>query len=323
LYSVRLYQSTDFNTWNQFVANAKNATFLFHRNFMEYHKDRFEDFSLMVFKGNKLMALLPANRIDNEVFSHQGLTYGGFLLSNNIKLKEITEGFKAILEYLKLKKISTFHLKLIPSFYTSFPSEEIQQLLYILQAKLIKRELFSVIKLTATYKIQGNRIEGVKKAKRNNLIIKEVEHLNDFWNTILAPNLWNRYQTKPTHSLEEIRYLKNQFPENIRQFNVYKDNTLIGGTTVFETPQVVHIQYISGDNNKQAYGTLDFLFHELLTKTFKHKHFFDFGSSSIPNTNQINSSLYYWKECFGAKGYTQDFFSIDPNKYYYLDDFLN
>jgi hypothetical protein len=44
-YTVKQYQESDYECWNTFVNQAKNATFLFHRDFMEYHKDRFEDYS--------------------------------------------------------------------------------------------------------------------------------------------------------------------------------------------------------------------------------------------------------------------------------------
>jgi hypothetical protein len=77
-YTVRRYQKSDYLHWNTFVSKAKNATFLLHRGFMDYHKDRFEDYSLMVFENEKLVAVLPANRVDGCVYSHQGLTYGGF-----------------------------------------------------------------------------------------------------------------------------------------------------------------------------------------------------------------------------------------------------
>jgi hypothetical protein len=51
-YTVRRYTSEDFALWNAFISTAKNATFLFHRDFMEYHSDRFEDYSLLVFEGD-------------------------------------------------------------------------------------------------------------------------------------------------------------------------------------------------------------------------------------------------------------------------------
>ena len=34
--------------WDAFVRKSKNATFLFYRGYMDYHADRFEDFSLML-----------------------------------------------------------------------------------------------------------------------------------------------------------------------------------------------------------------------------------------------------------------------------------
>ena len=52
---------------------------------MDYHKDRFEDFSLLIYKGERLYALLPANINDDVVYSHQGLTYGSFVLQDSAK----------------------------------------------------------------------------------------------------------------------------------------------------------------------------------------------------------------------------------------------
>ena len=85
-YTVKIYQDSDYNQWNTFVALAKNATFLFHRDFMEYHKDRFEDYSLIVLDGERWVAVLPANIEEAKVFSHQGLTYGGLVYGEKIKL---------------------------------------------------------------------------------------------------------------------------------------------------------------------------------------------------------------------------------------------
>ena len=59
-YHIQKYNSEFNNLWNEFVAKSKNATFLFHRDFMEYHQDRFEDYSLLVFDDNQqIIAVLP------------------------------------------------------------------------------------------------------------------------------------------------------------------------------------------------------------------------------------------------------------------------
>lgn len=66
MYKVELYTPERKKEWNIFIENAKNSTFLFDRNYMDYHADRFQDFSLMIYRKNKLYALLPANK-KNEI----------------------------------------------------------------------------------------------------------------------------------------------------------------------------------------------------------------------------------------------------------------
>ena len=56
--------------WDRFCYTAKNATFLFQRDFMDYHSDRFTDHSLMMYKDEELIAVLPANIKDRTVYSH-------------------------------------------------------------------------------------------------------------------------------------------------------------------------------------------------------------------------------------------------------------
>ena len=110
-YQVRLYQTQDFDLWNTFISVAKNATFLFHRNFMEYHKDRFEDYSLLVFDDDKLIAVLPANKVGDTVFSHQGLSYGGLVLDKKSKLSNVLSIFKELLLFLNQQQIEKLVLK--------------------------------------------------------------------------------------------------------------------------------------------------------------------------------------------------------------------
>ena len=41
--SVEQYSSERSAEWNEFVKNSKNGTFLFDRNYMDYHSERFTD----------------------------------------------------------------------------------------------------------------------------------------------------------------------------------------------------------------------------------------------------------------------------------------
>jgi len=287
---------------------------------MDYHIDRFEDHSLMIYKGDKLVALLPANVKDNIVYSHQGLSYGGVVLVSEIKMKDSLEIFKVLLLYLHDQSFKQLYIKPIPSFYTTQLSEETTYFMFLLKAQLIRRDTLSVIDYKSRFTISKNRKEGVKRSNRLDLEIKEVSDFKDFWNSILIPNLNSKHGVNPVHSLEEITQLKASFPSNIRQFNVYKDKKIVAGATVFETKQVAHTQYISGNAENNLLGSLDFLHFHLIKDIFSKKAYFDFGNSNLNNGLKINEGLLYWKEGFGARTITQDFYVIDTNKFTELNN---
>ncbi len=301
---------------------SKNATFLFYRDFMEYHQDRFDDYSLLVYKKDELVALFPANRVGDRLYSHQGLTYGGLILSTAIKLEETIAAFSILLKFLFSQGVNILLLKQMPSIYNRVPSEETQYLSFILRAELYRRDVLSVIDLKERIKISNNRVEGYKRGKKHGLAIREVDRFDTFWNEILIENLKSKHQAKPVHNLEEITLLKHQFPENIRQFNVYNKDKIVAGATIFETKNVAHCQYISGNKEKNQLGCLDLLHIYLIDTVFKHKKFFDFGVSNENSGRNINQGLLFWKEGFGARTITQDFYKIETNNYHLLDEIL-
>ena len=321
-YTVKKYIENDFKTWNDFIGQAKNATFLFHRDFMEYHQDRFQDYSLIVLDGEKWIAVLPANSIGNEIFSHQGLTYGGLVYNEKIKLASVIEIFQSVLSFLNENNIRKLQLKLIPSIYHQKPAEELNYILFLLQAQLIRRDTLAVIDLSNSYSLSKLRKRGVKNGINNRLIIKEVNDFADFWNEILIPNLAQKHLAKPVHSLEEITRLKALFPEKIRQFNVYENDIIVAGTTIFESSTVAHSQYISGKEDKNELGGLDLLFYHLISEVFKNKRYFDFGISNENQGRNLNDGLSYWKESFGANTIVHDFYEVETSSYNVLNTVL-
>lgn len=322
IYTVKKYQPADAQRWNKFVAQAKNATFLHDRSFMEYHSDRFTDYSLLVYKGEKLVALLPANADGNDLYSHQGLTYGGILLSRKQKLQDVIAITQELLKYVQQQGFTSLYLKQLPTFYAVMPSDEFEYIAQLLSASCYRTDTASVIDYRNTLSIQSNRMEGVKKAERAGLVIKEEVRFDNFWNELLVPNLKQKHQSQPTHTLEEIKKLQAFFPENIRQFNVYHNTTIVGGATIFETKTTAHVQYISAGENKQELGTLDFLFYELIEQTFAHKDYFDFGISNEEGGTKLNRGLSYWKECFGARTHVHKFYKVAVQNHSLLKNVL-
>ena len=306
------------NAWDDFVHASKNGTFLLHRDFMEYHQDRFVDASLLIYKNQELVALFPANRVDREVYSHQGLTYGGVVTNQEMKYSDFVSVFQSILTYWRSLEVTFIEIKKIPNFYSSVFNDEIDHLAFVLQANVRRVDTCSVVPLRS-FTISKSKIRDAEKARKKGVKVQEVKEFSFFWEHILSYNLRNRYQTQPVHSYTEIVMLQQKFPSNIRFYEITLEQKVIGGTVLFIDKDVVHVQYISGLEAYKSTGALDFLFVTLLQKFSKTHHFFDFGTSNVNNGYQINKGLLQWKEAFGARTVIQPFYRFDTKKYSQLD----
>ena len=303
MYTVQKYTIDYKKEWDDFVARSKNGTFLFHRNFMEYHSDRFTDFSLLVYDNNKLVALFPANINNDIVYSHQGLTYGGLVLGSSIGGGKVRNILIAITNLLKKEKISKLIIKPIPRFYQKRASNEVDYFLYERGGILDKRDLNLAIDYTMPLNFHKTKLKKFKKAVHYNLVIKQEKNgFSKFWNRVLIPRLREKHQVLPVHTLSEIELLHSRFPEHIFQFNIYKDERIVAGITLFTDNNVVKSQYGATTDEGERLFALDFLFITLIEK-FKKKGFRYFDMGTVTDGND---GLLKQKEELGCRIYTQD-----------------
>jgi hypothetical protein len=311
-YTIKKYSQDDYSIWNDFVVQSKNATFLFHRDFMEYHKDRFEDFSLLIFEEEKLRAILPANKKGNLVYSHQGLTYGGLVYLSRLKAAKIELILDEILFFLKESNINTFYYRPIPDFYFSDGNKEMDFFLVKRGAVLERKEMNLAVNLTVPLKISKSKMKHFRRIENLDLDIIEDENFDSFWKEILEPRLEEKFNVKPVHSKEEIEILRSKFPKNIRQYSAYRNDEIIAGITIFETKNVVKSQYGATSKKGEEFRALDFLFINLIHKyKRKGKQFFDMGIVGEENDSGYNHGLLTQKEELGCTVYNQDFYKIE------------
>jgi len=310
-YTVKKYHKNDYKLWNEFISQAKNATFLFHRDFMEYHQDRFEDFSLLVFEGEKLKAVLPANKVGNAVHSHKGLTYGGLVYSHKLEAEKAELILDEIVLFLKENSIENFHYKPIPGFYFAEGNQEIDFFLFQKGALLERKEMNLCINLTLPLQISKSKMKHFRRIENLDLDIIEEQDFEPFWTTILEPRLLEKFNAQPVHTLQEISLLKQKFPQNIKQYSVYQNDEIIAGITIFETKNGVKSQYGATSDKGEQVRALDFLFINLLHRyKRKGKLFFDMGIVNDENEKGYSSGLLKQKEELGCKVYNQDFYKI-------------
>lgn len=316
----RYNKDTDKETWNQFVASSKQGTFLLHRSYMDYHSDRFSDHSLMVYKNQKLYAILPGNQKDSTFHSHQGLTYGGLLTTEKATTEDICEVFAAINSYLKENGFRKVIYKPIPWIYSQLPAEEdLYALFKECHAQIIVRNISAVINLQHPLKWYNIRKQGAKKALASGLrteFCNSDEDYQAYWE-LLSTNLMKTYGAKPVHTLEEINNLRHHFPQNIclyverEQDKTLEDGSIckgkiLGGTLLYISTHVVHTQYISASEEGKQRHALDALFLHLIQQEYKDYEYFDFGTSNEDGGKYLNTSLIYQKEGFGGRGMVYD-----------------
>src|SRR6266513_928410 len=86
---VQPYSAALKEDWDSFIRKSSDATFLFYRDYMEYHADRFTDHSLLIYRGADVVGVLPANLDSSRALvSHEGLTYGGLVMSSHAAMNQ-------------------------------------------------------------------------------------------------------------------------------------------------------------------------------------------------------------------------------------------
>jgi len=305
------YTAENKNIWNEFVKKSKNSHFFFQRDYLEYHSDRFNDFSLMIFdETNKLIAILPANIKENILYSHQGLTFGGFLVDDKMKTETMLEIFESLKGFLEEQNIEKIVYKCIPYIYHIKPSEEDRYALFRNDAKLIRRDVSSTIDLTEQVRYSKGRKWTINKAKKEIIQTFESDDYEVFWE-LLTGVLESNHEAKPVHSFDEIKKLTNLFPENIKLFLAKKDERIISGALVYENKNIVHTQYLANSEKGREMGALDLLIDYLIKDIYKNKKYFDFGISNEDAGRYLNTGLIAQKEGFGARAVVHDFYELE------------
>jgi acetyltransferase-like isoleucine patch superfamily enzyme/CheY-like chemotaxis protein len=321
-FSVEQYTAARKPEWDKFVNTAKNATFLFARDYMDYHSDRFADHSLMVFKDHELVAVLPANlKADGTLVSHEGLTFGGLVVACSATLESVLAYFYVILRHLNQSGISKLIYRRIPGFYNTLPDDDVAYVLFMLDAKLQRRDCSATVSQANRLPFRRGHKYLIKKAAHHEVRMVQEASFRPFWEQVLNPQLAARYGARPVHTLEEITLLASRFPEQIKQFSAYCSDEIVAGITIYETPTVAHAQYGAVTEKGRQIGAQAFLFSSLI-ELYKDKRFFDFGISNEHEGRVLNHGLLEWKEGFGARCYAHDFYEIATGNYLKLEPVL-
>ena len=296
---IKAYTPDKSQEWDQFVQQTRNGTFMHLRSYMDYHADRFEDASLMVYDNDKLVAMLPASKHNNMVASHGGLTYGGLLVARKLSASKTLEICQQICAYYQEVGFEKLRYKAIPYIYHTLPSQDDLYAMFRLNAQRVRVDLSSTIDIQNKPAYSKGRKHSIAKAKKWHFNIQETTDFDTYF-AIVGQRLADKYDTVPTHSAQEMALLQERHPKNIKLYAVYNEEVMEAGVLVYITDTCTHAQYMAATDFGRENGALDLAVDHAI-KQAANKRYLDFGISTEEAGQYLNTGLLRQKEMFGSQ----------------------
>ena len=303
------YRPSMADQWNAHLASARNGHFFFNRGYLDYHAGRFLDHSVMVLQGKRVLAAFPANRVDDVIYSHQGLTFGG-LIVGDLGGERVLQALDAVCGALRADGVRHLVYKAIPGIFHRQPAQEDLYALHRAGARLLRRELSSALATKFPHKYTKGKLENLRRAASAGLAHGRESEVGPFM-ALLERTLDARHELRPVHSELEMRLLFERFPENIRVYGARREGRLCAGALVFLNPMAAHTQYLANSEEGREIGALDFLIDRLLRDELAPWPWLSFGISSTDQGQALNPGLLHHKEAFGARGIVHDTYALD------------
>lgn len=315
-YEIKYYTPEKKGEWDGFIyKNGMNGTFLQSRHFLEYHgEEKFQDCSLMVYKGNALIAVVPACELrdsgEKVFFSHKGSTYGGIIICKNIyTATSMDRLFSSLEEFFRQEGFQRIYMKKTPSVYEKEDAALMDYFFYkygyICYSELnyymhLERYQDDIAKQFTSSKRRDFRYSLKEGMEFRELTVPE--EIKDFYR-VLQLNL-KKLGLDAVHSYEDLLELKFQrFPEKILFYGVYKDDMMVAGSMIFLILEdVFHTQYLSSDERYLKSFPMDFLIYHLIEQAVERKmRLFTFGICTEDQGRYLNLGLSRFKEGFGTE----------------------
>lgn len=307
---ARPFEPADRKAWDELVGESRGCHFFFHRDYMEYHRDRFEDASLLIESDGNPVALLPASRQGDVVTSHGGLTFGGLISTPKLTTRRTIKALDAVIGRLGRDGATTLVYKAVPSIYHAIPAEEDLYALFAADAVLTRRDCSVALRADNRLAYTKGRRAAVRQGRAAGIEVGRDAAFAEFME-LEQEALQRRHGVLPVHTPAEMEILATAFPENIKLFSARREGRLLGGVIVYETPMVAHAQYIAGSEEGYESHALDVVLDFLIATEYVAKPWFDFGISTTEEGRNLNTGLIRNKESFGARAVVYDTYRIE------------
>lgn len=306
-FEIRSYDASQRVHWDALVRVSRNGVFLFERDYLEYHADRFDDASLTVWRGGELAALLPAHRVDGPdgpvLVSHGGLTFGGLVLHGDLGAQDTLGIVDALCATLRGQGWRALRLRPVPCVFHRLPSEDLPYALLQRGARIVRSDLAHTVDLARRPPLAGGRRNALARARRAGVQVRRSCDWATVWSLVEAV-LSARHGARPAHTLAEIDALARRFGQ-IALHGAFVDAPaaprLLAAVVTYAYDGVLHTQYMATSEEGREVGALDAVIASLLEQPPPATRWLSFGASTYDQGRRLNAGLAAQKEMFGAR----------------------
>ena len=311
--------------WKEFLRNQYNLFFdyrfnsyndVFKKNIVWHHL-KFRDK-----ESKKILAvIIGCEKIikDRKIyFSCDGVSFGGFLWKKKIDLLNYMEIIKVFKDYLNENNFQGSIIKNPPFLYNKMPNEETEYSLLKSGFEVTNISISNIIDLEEFEfkKISETKKRSIKKSS-DSIDVRIAEgkldknNFKEFYNILLE----NRElkNVSPTHSMEELIYLRNHLDKEIILFSAYIGSDLAAVCVLFCINRDMILNfYLAGDDKYKADAVSEYILFKSIEWSKENGYrYYDIGTSDTDG--KLIEGLFAFKKKFLANGYLRKTFELKLN----------
>ncbi|MBX7046688.1 MAG: GNAT family N-acetyltransferase [Ignavibacteria bacterium] len=307
--------------WKEFVRNQYNL--FYDDKFLNYHNAFGKHFNwhhlkIKIKDTNRVYALITGTlENDGKTFvSCNGVSFGGFLWKHKINVVEFFQIIDAFKNYLRENKITQCRLTVPPFIYLTSRNEENDYALYKSGFEIKNVSITNIVDLDDFNhnKISYTVYKQVVKQQADEIEYELIENIEPDGLVDMYDLLKKDRELKnavPTHTREELIYLKINLPESIKIFQAKINGKLAGICVLFVINKniILNFYLAAAEEYKDSTVMKNLLLRTIEWSAENGYKFYDIGTSDV--NGKLLEGLFKFKKRFSAHGFLRKNFEIN------------
>jgi Acetyltransferase (GNAT) domain len=246
------------------------------------------------------------------IISHPGLTFGGVVHDGTVRGAVMVGALDAIASHYRSLGHRRLRYKVVPPIFHASPAEDDLYALFRLGARRLQCDLSMAVDLADRGRVTRRRQHSRNRAEREGVHVQEDwDEIVRFWR-LLEHNLATRHGASPVHSVAEIQFLHEKFPDAFLLVSAKIGTDLVGGALLFMSDRVSRAQYTATTSQGRVTCATDPVMEHALDMAAKRGcRYFDFGTCTLDEGRSLRQGLYHFKVSFGGGGVLYHHYELD------------